>query len=78
MAGWVSFISIAFFVLARRSFLAPFNSAVGQFVLLLVCGAFFASGVALHQLGRPLQMRRMFQGIERWSDLATNESGGRR
>jgi tight adherence protein B len=77
MAGWVSFGIITFFVLARRDFLSPFDSFFGQFVLLLVCGAFFASGVALYRLGRPIEPRRMFQGIERWSDPLIPDTGVR-
>ena len=78
MAGWVSAITIVLVVLGRRSFVEPFDTPFGQIVLGVVCTAFFASGVALYQLAKPLQAKRMFQGIERWAEPATTEIGGRR
>jgi tight adherence protein B len=78
MAGWVSFLIITFFVLARRDFLTPFDSFGGQIALFFVCAAFFASGVALYRLGKPKEPRRMFQGIERWSEPLTIEGAGAR
>lgn len=78
MAGWVSAITIVLVVLGRRSFVEPFDSAFGQIVLGVVCLAFFASGVALYQLAKPLPAKRMFQGIERWAEPTATEIGGRR
>ena len=78
MAGWVSAITIVLVVLGRRSFVEPFDSAFGQFMLGVVCLAFFASGLALYRLAKPITPRRMFQGIERWAETSSTEIGGRR
>lgn len=78
MAGWVSAITIVLVVLGRRSFVEPFDSPFGQIVLGVVCLSFFASGLALYRLAKPLTAKRMFQGIERWAEPATTEIGGRR
>ena len=67
LAGWVSFIICTFFILTRREFLDPFDTVGGQVALVVICGAFFGSGVALHQLSKPVPPKRVFRGIERWT-----------
>lgn len=74
LAGWISFLVIAFLVVAQREFLTPFDSIGGQIALFFICGIFFVSGVALYRLGRPGEPRRVFAGIEQWSDHATVEA----
>jgi tight adherence protein B len=65
LAGWISFSLIVFLILTRRSFLEPFDSFGGQIALAIIGGAFFLSGVALYRLGRPVDPRRLFAGVER-------------
>lgn len=67
LAGWVSFIMIFGFILARREFLAPFDGVGGQVALLVIGGAFFGSAVSLYRLTRPVDPNRPFQTIEFWS-----------
>jgi tight adherence protein B len=75
MTGWVSLTIIAMFVLVRREFLSPFDSVGGQIALAVVCTAFFAAGVSLYRLGKPIKPRRIFQGVERWSDPLVTDVG---
>lgn len=75
IAGWVSFIMIAVFVLTRREFLSPFDSIGGQIALFFICTAFFGAGVSLYRLGRPGEPRRIFGGIETWSAEAPAPQG---
>ncbi|MEP1122629.1 MAG: hypothetical protein ABJH68_01900 [Ilumatobacter sp.] len=74
LAGWISFLVILFLIIAQRDFLTPFDSAGGQVAMFFICGVFFLSGVMLYRLGRPGEPRRVFAGIERWSDHSTHDS----
>lgn len=76
LAGWISFLVIAFLVLAQREFLTPFDSVGGQVAMFIICGVFFVSGVMLYRLGRPADPRRVFAGIERWSEDPAFEATG--
>lgn len=78
LAGWISFVVIAFLILARRSFLEPFDSVGGQVALFIVCGVFFASAASLYRLGRPADPRRVFAGIERWAEHHSPEPDSER
>ena len=75
LAGWISFAMIMFLVLARRSFLEPFDSFGGQIALFFIGGIFFASGMSLYLLSRPTEPRRLFKGIETWSDSSHSAPG---
>jgi tight adherence protein B len=70
MAGWISALMVVFLVVTRRSFLEPFDSVGGQVAMAVIGAAFFLSGVALYRLGRPVDPRRLFSGVERAAEPA--------
>lgn len=70
MAGWVSGLMVVFLILTRRSFLTPYDGFGGQVALLVIFSVFYLSGVSLYLLARPVTPRRLFKGIETWSDTA--------
>lgn len=69
LAAWISALMVLFLVLARRAFLAPYDTVGGQIALIVICGVFFLSGLSLYLLARPVQPRRLFSGIENWTDV---------
>lgn len=73
LAGWVSFLMIAFLIVTQRDFVQPFDTFLGQIVLLFVGGAFFGAGVAVYRMSRPTDPHRVFEDIEAWGldDVAT-------
>ena len=64
LAGGVSFLLITSMVLFRRDFLSPFDSIGGQVALFVVFSIFLGSATALYRLGKPVEPRRLFEGIE--------------
>jgi Flp pilus assembly protein TadB len=49
----------AWLVLLRRDYMAPFDTAGGQVMLLVIAGVFLASGVAMQRMARPQEPPRL-------------------
>ncbi len=69
MAGWVTAGMMAFLVFTRRELLSPYDSVVGQIVLFVVLGVFVGGNFWIYRLAKPVDPRRVFANVERWSDL---------
>lgn len=69
MAGWITAAMMAFLLLTRRELLAPYDTVVGQMVLFVVLGVFVGGNYWIYRLAKPVDPRRVFANVERWSDL---------
>lgn len=67
LAGLVSAGIVAIIITTRRDFLTPFDSIAGQIAMFIICSMFFGSAFMLYRLSKPVDPRRIFQGIEDWS-----------
>jgi tight adherence protein B len=56
MSGWL--------VIAQRQYMAPYATAVGQLVLLLVGAVFAVAGLRLHRMAQPTEPERLLQPAE--------------
>ncbi len=69
MAGWVTALMMGFMVAANRELLAVYDTFTGQVVLTVILGIFVAANYAMYRIAKPPAARRVFDDIERWSDI---------
>ncbi len=69
MAGWITAMMMAFMVATRRDLLSIYDTVAGQIVLAVILGVFVAANYAMYRIAKPPPSRRVFDDIERWSDI---------